>query len=107
MSEGQCWTQKVAHTVEVMLVLLDGFDAHPLPGQQGLVTRRVAWWRHELKVSMSTAEEEPNSEVTQTEEGLIFIKLTLIKTLLACLKGTRKTTSNDSKLTFLITVTLK
>lgn len=75
MGEGQRGTQKVAHTVKVVLVLLDGFDAHPLSGQQGLVTWRVAWRWHELKVSMSTAEKEPNSEVTQTEEGLVFFKL--------------------------------
>lgn len=69
MGEGEGGTQKVSHAVEVVLVLLDGFDAHPLSGQQGLVTRGVAWRGHELKVSVSTTEEEPNSEVTESRGG--------------------------------------
>lgn len=70
MGEGLGGTQKVAYTIEVMLVLLDAFDAHPLSGQQGLITGGIAWWGHELEVSMTTTEEEPNSE-DKTEEGLL------------------------------------
>lgn len=73
VGEGQRGTQQVAHTLEVVLVLLDGFDTHPLSGQQSLVARGVARRGHELEVSMTTAEEEPSPEVSETEPVQIFI----------------------------------
>lgn len=50
-----------------MLVLLDGFDAHPLSRQQSLIAWGITRWGHELEVSMTTTKEEPSSEVTETE----------------------------------------
>lgn len=50
-----------------MLVLFDGFNAHFLSGEQRLVARGIAGRWHELKVTMTTTEEEPSPEVTQTE----------------------------------------
>lgn len=67
MGEGQGGTQQVAHTIEVMLVLLDGFNAHPLSRQQSLIAWGITRWGHELEVSMTTTKEEPSSEVTETE----------------------------------------
>lgn len=75
MCEGQCGTQQVAHTVEVVLVLLDGFDTHPVSWQQSLVARGIARRGHELEVSMTTTKEEPSPEVTETESVLVFIDL--------------------------------
>lgn len=60
VGEGLGGTQQVPDTAEVVLVLLDGFDAHPLSRQQSLVARGVAWWGHELEVSMATTQEEPS-----------------------------------------------
>lgn len=67
MCEGLGGTKQIAHTTEVMLVLLDGFNTHPLPRQQSLIAWGIARWGHELEVSMTAAEEEPCPEVTGTE----------------------------------------
>lgn len=53
--EGHGGTQQVAHAMEVVLVLLDGFNTHPVSGQQSLVARGVAGRGHELEVAMTTA----------------------------------------------------
>lgn len=54
MGEGQGGTQQVAYTAEVMLVLLDGFNAHPISRQQSLIARGIARRGHEFEVSMTT-----------------------------------------------------
>lgn len=54
MCEGQGGTQQVAHAVEVVFVLLDGFNTHPFSRQQSLVARGIARWGHEFEVSMTT-----------------------------------------------------
>lgn len=54
--ERQRGAQQVAYTIKVVLILLDGFDTHPFSGQQSLVARGIAGRRHELKVSVATAE---------------------------------------------------
>ena len=69
-------TKQVAHTIEVVLVLLDGFNTHPLPRQQSLVARGIAWWGHELKVSMTATKEESSPEVTEADSVQDFIYLT-------------------------------
>lgn len=61
MGEGEGGAQQVAHAAEVMLVLFDGFNAHPLSGQQGLIARGIARGGHELKVSVTATEEEASS----------------------------------------------
>lgn len=76
MSEGQGGTQEVAHSLKVMLVLFDGLDAHPLSRQHGLVARSVAWWGHELELSMATSKQEASSEETETKSDLISINRT-------------------------------
>lgn len=78
MGEGLRGTQQVAYAMEVVLVLLDGFNTHPLSRQQSLVARGIARRGHELEVSMTTAKEETNPEVTETESVQIFIYLTEI-----------------------------
>lgn len=67
MGEGPGGTQQVTHTVKIMLVLFDGFNAHPLSGQQSLVAWGIARWGHEFEVSVTTTKEEASSEVTETE----------------------------------------
>lgn len=76
MGEGHGGTQQVAHTVEVVLVLLDGFNTHSVSRQQSLVAWGIARRRHELEVSVTTTKEEPSPEVTETEPVLVFIYLT-------------------------------
>lgn len=76
MGEGQGGTQQVAHAVKVVLVLLDGFNTHPVSRQQSLVARGIARRGHELEVSMTTAKEEPSPEVTETEQVPVVIYLT-------------------------------
>lgn len=76
MGEGQGGTEQVAHTVEVVLVLLDGFNTHPVSRQQSLVTRGIARRGHELEVPMTTTKEEPSPVLTGTESVLVFIYLT-------------------------------
>lgn len=56
MCERQSGTQEVAHAIEIMLILFDGFNTHPLSGQQSLITWGIARWRHEFEVSMTTTE---------------------------------------------------
>lgn len=56
MCERQSGTQEVAHAIEVMFVLFDGFDTHPLSGQQSLIAGGITGWRHEFKVSVTTTE---------------------------------------------------
>lgn len=67
MSEGQSRTQKIAHTIKVMLVLLDMFKTHPLSRQQSLVAWRITRRGHEFKVPMATTEEEPSPKETKTK----------------------------------------
>lgn len=73
MVEGQRGAKQVAHALVVVLVLLDGFDAHPLPRQHSLVARGVAGRGHELEVAMATAKEEPSPEVTETEIFIYYL----------------------------------
>ena len=75
VGERQGGAQQVAHATAVVLVLLDGFDAHPLSGQHGLVARGVARGGHELEVSMTTAEEEASPAGTEPESGVFLICL--------------------------------
>lgn len=56
MCERQSGTQEVADPIEIMLILFDGFNAHPLSGQQSLIAWGIARWRHEFEVSMTTTE---------------------------------------------------
>jgi len=65
--EGLRGTQQVAHALEVVLVLLDGFNTHPISGQQSLVARGVARRGHELEVAMTSAKEEPSPEATEAD----------------------------------------
>lgn len=65
--EGQCGTQQVSHSTKVVLVLLDGFNAHPVSGQQGLITGGISGRGHELKVPMSTTEQKTSPEATGAE----------------------------------------
>lgn len=94
MSEGQGGAQQVAHAIKIMLVLLDGFNSHPFSWQKSLIAWGVARWRHELEISMTTTEEEPSPDVTETvrtlyttkmlhrNSVLIFINLIVNKTLI-------------------------
>ena len=72
VGERQAGTQQVANATEVVLVLLDGFDAHPVSGQQSLIGRGVARGGHELEVSMTTAEEEPSPAGKEPESVVFF-----------------------------------
>ena len=65
------WTQQVANAVKVVLVLLDGLDAHPVFGQQGLVARGVARGGQELEVSMTTAQQEASSGAKEHSSGYL------------------------------------
>ena len=56
-------TQQVSDTVVVVLVLLDGLDAHAVLGQQGLVARGVSGRRHEFEVTVTTAQQETSPRV--------------------------------------------
>lgn len=67
MCERQGWTQKVAHAFKIVLVLLDGFNTHPLSRQQSLVARGIARRGHELEVSMTTTKEEASPEETESQ----------------------------------------
>lgn len=70
--EGQCGAQQVANAFKVVLVLLNGFDTHPFSGQQSLVARGVAGRRHELEVSVTTAEQEASPEVMEKQSKCSF-----------------------------------
>lgn len=63
MREGLCGAQQVAHTIKVMLVLFNGFDAHPLLGKQGLVAGGVTWGRQELEVPVTATQKESSPAV--------------------------------------------
>lgn len=63
VSEGLGGAQQVAHAIEVMLVLLNGFNTHPLSRQKSLIARGIARRRHKLEVSMTTTKEEPSPEM--------------------------------------------
>ena len=70
--------QQVADAVVVVLVLLDGLDAHAVFGQQGLVARGVARRRHELKVTVTTAQQETSPGVrgqAKQNAALMMIKI--------------------------------
>lgn len=58
MGEGQGRSQQIADTIKVMLVLLYGFNAHPVSGQQSFIAWGIAGWGHELKVSMTTTKKK-------------------------------------------------
>lgn len=66
VGEGQRGTQQVSNAIEVVLVLLDGFNAHPVSGQQSLVARGIARRGHELEVSMATTKKKPSPVETET-----------------------------------------
>lgn len=69
MREGQRGAQQVAYAIKVVLVLLDGFDTHPLSRQQSLVARGIARRRHELKVAVTATEQEASPVMmTKTEQ---------------------------------------
>lgn len=59
MWEGLSWAQQVADVIKVMLVLFDGLDAQTVPGQHCFVTRSVAWWWEEFKISMPASKKKP------------------------------------------------
>lgn len=61
MCERLCGTQKVSDSVEVVLILFNGLDAHSVFGQKGFVTRRVTGRRQEFEITMATAQEEASS----------------------------------------------
>lgn len=77
VGEGLGGTQQVADAIEVMLVLLDGFDAHPLSRQQSLIAWGITGWRHELEVSMTATQEEPSPEVTEMHSVPLSVPLSL------------------------------
>lgn len=56
MCERQGGAQEVAHAAEIMFIFLDGFNTHPLSGQQSLVARGIARRGHEFEVSVATTE---------------------------------------------------
>ena len=76
VGEGLGGTQQVAHTVKVVLVLLDGLNAHPLSRQQGLVAGGIAGWGHEFEVSMTTAKKETSPGEPDTGSAPVLINLT-------------------------------
>lgn len=78
MSEGQGGAQQVAYAIEVMLVLFDGFNTHPLSRQKSLIARGIARRRHKLEVSVTTTKEEPSPEVRETESAFIYLTETFV-----------------------------
>lgn len=80
--EGLGRAQKIAHAVEVVLVLLDGLDAQTVPRQHGFVTRSVAWWRQELEVSVAASQEKPQPACVKMSLKKSFVKgITCEKTM--------------------------
>lgn len=61
MCERQGGAQEVAHAAEIMFIFFDGFNTHPLSGQQSLVARGITRRGHEFEVSMATTEQKPSS----------------------------------------------
>lgn len=70
VGERQSGTQQVADSFKVVLVLLDGLNAHPVFRQQSLEARGITRRGQELEVSMTTTQEETSSEVTNKAGSL-------------------------------------
>lgn len=65
--------QQISNSVHISLILFHRLHLHLLFWQQSLITRCVAWWRQELKVTVPSAQQEtnPNQRKVARETWLI------------------------------------
>lgn len=56
-------SQQVTDPLVVPLVVFHGLDVHLFFGQQRFIAWRITSWWQELKISMSSTQQEPNPEI--------------------------------------------